>query len=328
MAQQLKSTHLTSAYDNVYAPYAIPNIIDTSLFGCRLCNIGAYLYKSVYGSTKHTYAQHIKGCIEPDAGAHYYVQSAYSTAFAKATAVVDLSKVSVTPKDRNAFISLSLSTGNMPQMRQCDFGLGYYHSPDEAKEGWYPSSWSRDYLKSGPINIVPVSDATNGVHVSSSKGTRIAADAKVKIELIVKKEGGQDIVIGNLYNLNGDGNPFACIKYTGTYGSFFSTAYSKPLVRFVRFMSLVPKNTETVSVDDRDYSRLSGTMSDLTLYSSAAATAGTAWNKDYIEYAWSVQGANIEKLQISDLTANDTGTKNADVCSIYHRYDLHPVDKP
>jgi len=52
----------------------IDNIIDQSYY--PEATIGCYMYKSVCGSTPHTFSDHIRGFVEPNAGAHYYVQSA------------------------------------------------------------------------------------------------------------------------------------------------------------------------------------------------------------------------------------------------------------
>ena len=71
----------------------IDNIIDQSYY--PEATIGCYMYKSVYGSTPHTFSDHIRGFVEPNAGAHYYVQSANSTNFSGAKLTVNLSNVTV-----------------------------------------------------------------------------------------------------------------------------------------------------------------------------------------------------------------------------------------
>ena len=64
----------------------IDNIIDQSYY--PEATIGCYMYKSVCGSTPHTFSDHIRGFVEPNAGAHYYVQSANSTNFSGAKLTV------------------------------------------------------------------------------------------------------------------------------------------------------------------------------------------------------------------------------------------------
>ena len=59
---------------------------------------------------------------------------------------------------------------------------------------------------------------------------------------------------------------------------------------------------------------MNATISNLTL-------DGTAWKDERIEHAWSSQGANIKKLQISSLTGSKVAD-DADHIEIYHQYQL------
>lgn len=77
-------------------------------------------------------------------------------------------------------------------------------------------------------------------------------------------------------------------------------------------MSLVPLSATT---DDADNTTMEATMTNFKLGSRS-------WDKSLIEYAWSVQGANIENLKIGNLTPSTVGT-NADYIKINHRYQLH-----
>jgi len=89
---------------------------------------------------------------------------------------------------------------------------------------------------------------------------------------------------------------------------------NKPLLRFVRFMSLMPVGGATF--DDADFSTMTATMENLKIN-------GSTWrvSNDHIEYAWSVQEASINDLKISTLTSG--GIAGQDHISMIHRYQLH-----
>ena len=80
----------------------------------------------------------------------------------------------------------------------------------------------------------------------------------------------------------------------------------------MRFISLVPQNDDGAH-DDADSSVLNANLTNLKLGSSN-------WTASQIDYAWSVQGANISELKISTLSGT---TSNSDSIKINHRYQLH-----
>ncbi|HBR31708.1 MAG TPA: hypothetical protein DD733_06455 [Clostridiales bacterium] len=86
------------------------------------------------------------------------------------------------------------------------------------------------------------------------------------------------------------------------------------MLRFTRFMSMVPRSGK-LSDDDADETYLFGVMRDLRL-------DGTNWTEDRLDYAWSVQGANILDLQISGLGGNPLGD-DVDYINLVHRYQLN-----
>lgn len=277
----------SSACDNVTTgPY-------TNLVG----SVGGYIYKNAAGQT---FKDHIKGCIEVNAGAHYYVQSDYEC-HTSASTRIDLSKVSINPQSRNGFISLSMVMGGS-KANQCDVGLGYMNG------SWRPTKWCKDVQNSTSSNTVGLTPAASGTFgldqpLSNQK-------AIVDVTITVSATASTEKIVGSFKVGSAE---VARVTYTGAAGDFFVYHWSKkkPLVRFVRFMSLVPLSK---SQDDRDYSTLEGTISNLKL-------DGNTWDASGIEYAWSVQGANIESLKISTISPSSVGS-NADYIKINHRYQL------
>ena len=91
-------------------------------------------YDNITSGVFYLYAKfkdHIKPVSECNTGAHYYVQAPYTTNYNSASATVDFNSVSVTPKDRNAYISLGLVTDGSSKFFSFDIGLTY----DKTK-GW------------------------------------------------------------------------------------------------------------------------------------------------------------------------------------------------
>lgn len=286
MSTEYKQSQFSSACDGITTgPYT--NIV---------AQVGGYIYKNAAGQT---FKDHIKGCLEVNAGAHYYVQSQYSANYAVATARIDLSKVSVNVKKngvvkRHGFLSLSIVSEGTKAF-QCDIGLGHYGN------GWMPITYckgQRPDTGSGTFGLEVPLDNQNAV---------------VDITYTVSKTAAQDKIVG-VFKVGSQ--TVAQVTYTAKAGELFrnggTTSSPKPLVRFVRFMSLVPLSATT---DDADNTTMEATMTNFKLGSRS-------WDKSLIEYAWSVQGANIESLKIGNLTPSTVGT-NADYIKINHRYQLH-----
>lgn len=311
---------MTDRYNSKPAPdmeAILDNIVDTSDPRFKDCFIGSYIYRSYENGKIVPYEDHIKPFTEMNSGGHYYVMSEYSDSHSIATARVNLSEVSCwRAGNRNGFISLSIYTGQ-DTMKQCDIGIGYLDGA--AGEGWYPTSWSRDWSITTDIkNIEPSSNT--GFQVGTQLGTKITA-SEIEIEIEVKKSGGYDWVYGRIYQItNGNrAKTLASITYSGLKGNFFPTTYTTPYVRFTRFMSLVPLNEycerDVYCTDYADGSWLNGTMRNCKI-------DGKTWNKNKIAFAWSVQGVNIQTLQIGDITgtASDAGT---DIIKIREDVNTH-----
>ena len=306
------------------------------LFRSSKCRISAYIYRSVGNdyTTFVPYKDHIKGFIEPNVGGHYYVMSGYSDKYSKASATVRMREASCYRGDtsnRNGFIALSLVTGEENAlirdtiMGQCDMGLIY--TEFNGREGWYPVSYSKN-KKTGEQIQWDTEFTTGFIVGTSSKDVKaIPLNAEVRMELNVKIEKDEngvlcDYVEGNIY-VNNAIEPHAKIKYKANRCDFFRLGYSRPYVRFTRFMSLVPNGNndeDEISYDYPDNSRLHGIMRECKLNS-------TNWGKNLIAFAWSVQGVNIEKLSISSL-AEEVVADNADECTICNQYPTHMRNVP
>ena len=178
---------------------------------------------------------------------------------------------------------------------QCDIGLGNYGN------GWVPTAYCKGQKPD-------TGSGTFGLETPLNN-----QNAVVDITYTVSKTATQDKIVG-VFKVGSQ--TVAQVTYTAKAGELFrnggTTASPKPLVRFVRFMSLVPLSATT---DDADNTTMEATMTNFKLGSKS-------WDKSLIEYAWSVQGANIESLKIGNLTPSTVGT-NADYIKINHRYQLH-----
>ena len=153
--------------------------------------------------------------------------------------------------------------------------------------------------------------------------TRYRRAKKVIISSDAKIEGNYDKVIGHFvfydrYN-RVLGRETLTFEVDNTKDSFSARDYDDlPMLRFGRFTSLLPYDSDGVSAwkDARDYTYMrNAKFESLQLYHRTHGYE--LWNWHNIEYAWSVQTANIENLQISP------GNSIEDTMSISHSYDYH-----
>lgn len=284
----------------------IDNIIDQSYY--PEATIGCYMYKSVCGSTPHTFSDHIRGFVEPNAGAHYYVQSANSTNFSGAKLTVNLNNVTVgTKNNRNAYIAISMIASGT-RLGNCD--IGFCNTGD----GWYPMIWAPDQSTT-PRSGIDAKEK-NGVYIKlSDKKTYLTGT--VTIEASVEKKNGRDYVNARFLK---NGSVVASATLYDPAGDYFSKNSTKPLLRWVRFVSLVPKDDKTGDWNDKSF--LNVDLTNLKLV-QASNGADVTWGNSnaHVEYAWSLQGANISSLKISNITPG--GTAGKDHVEIIHRYKLH-----
>lgn len=291
----------------------ISNVVDTTKPGMANCQIGVHIYRSLNNDGEpEPFKNHIRGFCEPNSGGHYYVKSYFQDLYTSASFSFKPSEASLNNKGkRNAYVSLNIGVmGTI--MGGCDIGFA---NVSGISSEWYPYSWSKDNRTGGQNPMCE--DRTNVYTFGTDTRYYIDPNKTSYCRIEIVTAGNIEKVIGTFsYNSNFS-SPYATITYESeAKGQFFSYHWSsqKPLVRFVRFMSLVPKNGD--ETDDKDDSFLNAYMRNLKLGSGD-------WGNDLtsIQFAWSVQGANINLLQISGLTS--TGPTNGDYIEIIHRYQLH-----
>ena len=193
-------------------------------------------------------------------------------------------------------------------MGNCD--IGFCNTGD----GWYPMIWAPDQSTT-PRSGIDAKEK-NGVYIKlSDKKTYLTGT--VTIEASVEKKNGRDYVNARFLK---NGSVVASATLYDPAGDYFSKNSTKPLLRWVRFVSLVPKDDKTGDWNDKSF--LNVDLTNLKLV-QASNGADVTWGNSnaHVEYAWSLQGANISSLKISNITPG--GTAGKDHVEIIHRYKLH-----
>lgn len=294
----------------------IENIVDTTYNEeCSKCMVGAYIYRS-----SCTFTNYIRDAIEPNEGAHYYLQTAERTNLYNESFVVDLSKVEIDPKGtRRGFISLSFVSNGF-NIHQCDIGIAC-DTATNMRGKWYPTCWCRDFLakdaEGNDIIAAYPPSANNKVHVEEGSTKYFIPDnRKVRITLAVERNQNEemDIIYGTFVDVD-NGTLYGDILFKVPYGTAFPVGLSMPMLRFERFISFVPLVNMP---DNRDFSRLIATIYDCKIN-------GSAWTDSTsdIEHCWSCQGANIVTLRPSTLAYDPSSHMSKDEIEIYHQYQLH-----
>ena len=300
----------------------IPNVINSNLPATahlRDCKVGVNLLKTMNDSKEPiaTFNKFVRGRVNPNHGGYYYAYAYQNDGYVEASCRIPLSKCSVSKVagKRRAFVSIGvLCNGSM--YRFFDVGLandGY---------GWYPMVYGMNvykrneadtqYIFNGGIQYHPT---TTGLKVRTNLdeiGTIFPSNGDVSIKLEAGVYPERDYVRIT----------YTCGSLTGTLafnapkGTMHSRSGGKPVVRFYRFMSLVPLKGDGEN-DVADKSALSAGMDSLKL--------GTAvWDATKIQHSYASQIENVKKLSVSTLTSSSVGT-NADYCHIYHDTPTHPT---
>lgn len=232
-------------------------------------NVGVYVYKS-----DKPFYSHIRHFIELNNGAHYYVQNYYDTDYSNAIGTIELPTGNdLNLQGRVACLSLSVMGG----AGAVDIGV------ENAGSGWFP------YYYAGYVNE------------GHNPGRTYPNAAKVFFSIDALNSGSSDRVSGQFIFYDASGSEIATetLVFAKPKGDFFHTSGGKPLLRFLRFMSLLPGNGANLAeydVPDGSYMR-NPKFTGLQLYHRE--NGYQKWNMNQIEHAWSVQTANIEDLQIS-----------------------------
>lgn len=272
-------------------------------------DIDGYIYKSYETALGREVGlkDHIKCMIEANAGAHYYAQNSYTEKYSRIKTLVDLKKLRINRRDkdgkpcRNAYICLGyvsggklwhIDTGLCNNQEKdtwaaffCDFGLGV---PKEVS--------FKDIAEFNTDNYPNARYFETGVDISC------CTDEKDVVKCFYRFLDDDRKVLGEI--------TATCERNAG---DVFTRQNGRPLVRFVRFMSLIPR-TGLAEDDNADDTYLDAVMEELEI-------DGKPWTDEYLDYVWSVQEANITNLQISNLSNNPIG-KDVDAISIVHRVQV------
>jgi len=297
---------------HVYTPKDLDNSIDNIYQGPyhAIDKVGGYIYLSrdLPSGRAVPMKDHIKCMLELCAGAHYYAQSPYTDHYTESQALIDLNELKIRRINiqgepcRNAYICLGYMSGG--KYWHMDTGLANNCEEDFWRAFW----WGSHYGK--PDNCTE--DEVRAFNTKNYPNARYFRNT-------FRAEGTdtEDIVTCIYEFLDADKNEIGTLKleFKRAKGEIFvRSERGRPILRFVRFMSMVPRSGK-LSDDDADETYLIATMRDLRI-------DGKPWTEDYLDYVWSVQGANIIDLQISNL-GNHPVAPDADYINLIHRYQLN-----
>ena len=226
-------------------------------------NVGVYIYKS-----KVSFKDHILSLIELHAGAHYYVQGPYTALYPRMTATIILPTIYL---NNNRIACLAFTAYGL---KLVDFGI------ENRGSGWFAMYYS-------------------GFGSEQNEGETWVDATKVDVILEAKIEGNNDKVIGifRFYAGNRELGE-TLLTFTRGKGQLFKSetigTVSYPILRWVRFMSLLHSNGQNYAPGDiADGSFITNEQfSELKFYSRS--TQAVPWDRSLIEYAWSVQTGNID----------------------------------
>lgn len=297
---------------NIYTTTDLDNEIDEIFIGPyhAINKVGGYVYRSresLYGYDVPLKG-HIKCMLELCAGAHYYAQSVHSDLYTESSALIDLRELKIRRINnegnpcRNAYLCLGYVSGG--KYWHMDTGL----ANNSKEDTWSAFAWGSHYGQ--PDNY-------SNEELCSFNTTRYPAARYFRNTFRVSGTAESDTVTCIYEFLDEDKKVIASITpvFKRGCGEIFTRSENgKPLLRFTRFISMVPRSGE-LSDDNADETYLVAAMRELRL-------DGTPWTEDRLDYVWSVQGANILDLQISNLSDNPVGN-DVDYINLVHRYQLN-----
>lgn len=225
--------------------------------------------------------------IEMCAGAHYYAHGAYNSTYQKARVTIPFSDIELyTANRRVGCVSMSVAGVGV-----VDFGI---ENLDDGL-GWFAFYYSHS------------ASVSSGKHYAPSNAT------SVTITLTPVRENGKDKVLAEYAWSNGTTTP---LEIEVSSGALFNVdSAGRPLVRFCRFMSLIPQDhiprTPANDYNDGSYMRNAKfTSPQLCRYSDSA---WVTWGTDKLDYIWSVQGWNITQCSVG----------NTDTFSLTHSHNVY-----
>ncbi len=214
----------------------------------------------------------IRGLLEPDAGAHYYIHAPASGLWRAASCRIRPAECRVRGIEGRRRAFLCLGVYSPASRRQCDFGLA------NSGQGWYPMSWCPGGFETRRENVL--------VH-ASDRPFLLPEDTEVTLCLTFRREGAQDIVRGEV--LDG-GGPAAFVEYRAPAGALLGTE-AEPSASFIRFISLCPLSGSSTP----DGSALGARLRDLRLGTAA-------WDDGRVAHAWVVEPRSMPVCRLSRLT--------------------------
>jgi hypothetical protein len=290
---------LDDSIDNIYhGPY---HAID---------KVGGYIYLSrdLPSGRAVSMKDHIKCMLELCAGAHYYAQSPYTDLYTESQTLIDLNELKIRRVDihgkpcRNAYLCLGyVSDGKYWHM---DTGLANNSEEDYWRAFWWGSHYGKpDNCEEDEVTAFNTRNYPNARYFRNT----FRAEGMETEDMVTCIYEFLDInknVIGTL-----------TLEFKRPLGEIFARSErGRPILRFTRFMSMVPRSGK-LSDDNADETYLIATMRNLRL-------DGQPWTEEILDYVWSVQGANIIDLQISNLGEHPVAD-DADYINLIHRYQLN-----
>lgn len=281
------------------------------------CKIGVNLLKTKSDTKGNAiFNQFIRGRVNPNVGGYYYAYAYQNEGYVEASGRIPLAQCSVSKiaGKRRAYVSMGVLC-NGSTYRFFDVGVandGY---------GWYPyvhgmNVYTYDvaqqkYVLNGDIQYFH----TGNLAVKTNRlesGAILPGSGAVTLKLEAGVYTDRDYVRFT----------YTCGSLTGTIafnaakGTMHTRSNNKPVVRFYRFMSLVPL-TGNGENDGADSSGLSAAIDTLKL--------GTAtWDAAKIQHAYASQIENVKSLMVSTLTP-ECISANQDYCYICHDTPTHPT---
>ena len=297
---------------NIYTTNDLDNSMDDIITGPyhAIDKVGGYIYRSresIYGYDVPL-KDHIKCMLELCAGAHYYAQSVYSDLYSESSTLIDLRELKIRRRNernqpcRNAYLCLGYVSGG--KYWHMDTGL----ANNSEEDYWSAFAWGSHYEQ-------PDNYSNEDLNAFNTKNYPNARYFRNTFRVGGTDESDSVTCIYEFLDENKNVIAFIAPEFKRGHGEIFTRGEnSRPMLRFTRFMSMVPRSGK-LSDDDADETYLFGVMRDLRL-------DGTNWTEDRLDYAWSVQGANILDLQISGLGGNPLGD-DVDYINLVHRYQLN-----
>lgn len=234
--------------------------------------VGVFVYKS-----SAPFNSHIEPFLEHHAGAHYYVQTTYTTDYSSAMAYITLPTFDL--KGRRI---PCLAFAVMSKRGSVDFAV------ENKGSGWFAMYYSG-----------AVRRGENGYRTYPSA-------AKVLLSMDVYTTSTNDVVSASFtfYDKAGSRLGEERLAFKEPYNTFFELAGMHPRVRWIRFMSFLHSNGQNDPAGDiADQAWMSNAkFSSLQLYNWSQRKY-VVWDMSRIEHAWSVETANIPNLQISPSSA-------------------------